>query len=184
MSPVTFDVSDKNLLRSCTVSSLPNHISITTADVLRKFSKGPQTGVFTDGSSIPNPGPGGWGFVHVEDGKIINQKWGHATDTTNNRMELTGLIEAYKVLPGSAECTIYTDSNLCVQTVNLWAAAWERAGWKRKTGAIANLELVQELYQLAKAHPRVKLEWIKAHNGWLWNEYADSLSAAWTRETV
>ena len=48
----------------------------------------------------------------------------------------------------------------------------------------ANLELVQELYSLAQARPNVKLKWIKAHNGWLWNEYADSLSTAWTRSTL
>ena len=158
--------------------------NLTIADVLRKFSAGPDTGVFTDGSAMPNPGPGGWGMVHVEGGKIIQQKHGHDPDTTNNRMELTGLIEAYKELPADAEITIFTDSNLCVQTINEWATAWEKRGWKRKTGAIKNLELIQELYALAKAHPRVKLSWIKAHNGWLWNEYADSLSTAWARPTL
>ncbi len=99
-------------------------------------------------------------------------------------MELTGLIEAYKTLQNDYEITIYTDSNLCVQTVNLWAAAWAQNGWRRKTGTIANIELVRELYELAQAHPRVRLECIKAHNGWLWNEYADSLSAGWTRDEI
>ncbi len=166
-------------------SIFPGHESLTTAEVLKKYpASGPQTGVFTDGSSIPNPGPGGWGFVHVEDGEIIAQKWGHSPETTNNRMELTGLIEALKSLPTNADLTVYTDSNLCVQTINLWASGWAKNGWKRKTGPIANLELVQELYALSLQRPKVKLEWIKAHNGWLWNEYADSLSAAWTRSQV
>ena len=161
------------------------HISLSTSQVLAKYKPaGPHTGIFTDGSAIPNPGPGGWGFVHVVDGEVINQGWGHDAQTTNNRMELTGLIEAFNALPKDAEITIYTDSNLCVQTVNLWAATWAKNGWKRKTGEIANLDLVKSLYELAKAHPRVKLEWIKAHNGWLWNEYADSLSCAWTRDEV
>ncbi len=166
-------------------SIFPGHESLTTQQVLDKYPvSGPQTGVFTDGSSIPNPGPGGWGLVYVEDGQIIEQKWGYNPDTTNNRMELTGLIEAFKIIPTDISITIYTDSNLCVQTINLWAAAWAKNGWKRKTGPIANLELVQELYALANSKPKVKLEWIKAHNGWLWNEYADSLSAAWTRKEV
>ena len=158
--------------------------NLTTEEVLQKYSAGPDTGVFTDGSAMPNPGPGGWGFVYVVKGKIIEQKHGHAPDTTNNRMELTGLIEAYQALPQDAQVTIFTDSNLCVQTINEWAAAWEKRGWKRKTGPIKNLELVQELYALAKGRPGVRLEWIKAHNGWLWNEYADSLSTAWARDTL
>ena len=160
------------------------HTSDSVNEVLRKYSGGPQTGVFTDGSSVPNPGPGGWGFVHVEEGKIIAQKHGSDPDTTNNRMELTGLIEAYRSLPVDAEITIYTDSNLCVQTINQWAAGWARNGWKRKTGPIANVELVKELYALHREHPKVTLAWIKAHNGWLWNEYADALSTAWTRNEV
>jgi ribonuclease HI len=99
-------------------------------------------------------------------------------------MELMALIEAYRVLPCDVEVAVYSDSNLCVQTVNQWAAGWERNGWKRKTGPIANLELVQTLYRLQRERPKVKLQWIKAHNGWLWNEYADALSTAWTRDEL
>lgn len=156
--------------------------SYTLEEVLKKFSEGPQTGVFTDGSAVPNPGEGGWGFVHVVDGKIIEEKHGYAKETTNNQMELTGLIEAYRSLPEDAKIEVFTDSNLCVQTINEWAASWEKRGWKRKTGPIANLELVQALYTEHKKRPGVKLKWIKAHNGWLWNEYADSLSTMWIRE--
>lgn len=158
--------------------------SVPVSVVLARYSAGPRDGVFTDGCSIPNPGPGGWGVVHVRDGKVLEQKYGHHPDTTNNRMELTALIEAFKLLsPGSQE-TVYSDSNLCVQTINQWAAGWEKRGWRRKDGPIKNLELVQELYQLKQSHPAVKLEWIKAHNGWLWNEYADSLASAWTRREI
>ena len=155
--------------------------SYTLDEVLHKFMGGPQSGVFTDGSARPNPGPGGWGVVHVEDGEVVAQKHGHDPDTTNNRMELTALIEACKMLPRNSAVTLYSDSELCVNTFTKWAPTWERNGWKRKTGPIANLELVQELYYLLKAQPSVQLKWIEAHNGWLWNEYADSLSTAWTR---
>jgi len=161
-------------------------ISATLAEVLRRFKsgryqEGPRSGVFTDGSASPNPGPGGWGFVHVEEGVVVNSGHGHDPDTTNNRMELLGLINAYRSLPSDARVDIYSDSNLCVQTVNLWAKSWEKAGWKRKTGPIANLNLVQELYAEQGQRPGVKLQWIKAHNGWLWNEYADALATAWMR---
>ncbi len=158
--------------------------SLTLEEVLAKYSEGPSNGVFTDGSARPNPGPGGWGVVHVRDGKIISQRHGHDKQTTNNRMELTGLIEAFKILPKDEQIEIFTDSELCVNTINKWADAWAARGWKRKSGPIANLELVKELYAAAKAHPQVKLKWIEAHNGWLWNEYADSLSTAWTRKIL
>jgi ribonuclease HI len=155
--------------------------SLSIAEVLRRFKNGPQTGVFTDGGAQPNPGPGGWGFVYVVDGKVVDSRHGHSPATTNNRMELTALIEAYRSLPLDADVDVYSDSNLCVQTVNQWAKGWERNGWKRKTGPIANLELVQALYDEQKKRANVRLKWIKAHNGWLWNEYADSLASAWAR---
>ena len=150
---------------------------LTTEQVLERYTSGPQSGVFTDGSCDGNPGPGGWGFVWVENGEIIEEKCGSDADTTNNRMELTALIEALRALPGDAETTVYSDSQLCVKTVNEWAAGWEQRGWKRKSGPIANLELVQEFYALAQARPDVRIEWIKAHDGSRWNEYADALAS-------
>ena len=96
-------------------------------------------------------------------------------------MELTALINAYRLIGPDDAVDIFSDSNLCVKTVNEWAAGWKKLGWKKKSGPIANLELVQELYALALERPKAKLQWIKAHNGWRWNEYADVLSSAWTR---
>ncbi|MCG8589039.1 MAG: ribonuclease HI [Proteobacteria bacterium] len=149
---------------------------LTTEQVLARYHDGPKDGVFTDGSCQGNPGPGGWGFVWVENNRVRAEKHGAEAQTTNNRMELTALIEAYAALPEDAEVTVYSDSKLCVDTINEWAAGWERRGWKRKTGPIKNLELVQRLYHLAGTHPRVELRWIKAHDGSRWNEYADALS--------
>jgi ribonuclease HI len=97
-------------------------------------------------------------------------------------MELRALIEALKMLPPDAEATVYSDSELCVKTVNEWAPGWAARGWRRKTGPIANLELVQELYALARAHPKVRLTWIRAHDGSRWNEYADALATTYLRE--
>ena len=154
---------------------------LTPEEVLARHSSGPRSGVFTDGSCDGNPGPGGWGFVWVEDDEIKTQQHGADPQTTNNRMELQALIEAYKVLPEDAQVTIYSDSQLCVKTINEWAAGWERRGWKRKTGPIKNLELVQELYALAGRHTGVKLQWIRAHDGSRWNEYADSLATTYMR---
>ncbi|MGH0029122.1 MAG: ribonuclease H family protein [Myxococcota bacterium] len=152
---------------------------LTPDEVLVRYQGGPKTGVFTDGSCEGNPGPGGWGLVWVQDDEIVEERSGFADDTTNNRMELTALIEAYQLLPDDAELVVYSDSQLCVKTVNEWAAGWEKRGWKRKSGPIANLELVKQLYALAGDHPRVQLHWIKAHDGSRWNEYADALASAY-----
>jgi ribonuclease HI len=158
--------------------------NLTLEQVLRKYTGGPQEGVFTDGSANPNPGPGGWGAVYVVDGEVVNSAWGQEEHTTNNRMELRALIAGYHLVPPGTPTTMYSDSRLVVRTITEWADGWEKRGWRRKTGDIANLDLVQEAYALAKKRPEIKLEWIRAHNGALWNEYADSLSTAYLRETV
>ena len=158
--------------------------NLTLAEVLAKYEHGPGRGVFTDGSATPNPGPGGWGVVWVEDGRIVAQAHGHEPDTTNNRMELRALVEAFTMLPADAGIDVLSDSELCVNTITRWAPAWERAGWKRKAGPIRNVELVQEVLRLYRAHPACKLRWTAAHAGNRWNEYADSLATAWMRSTV
>ncbi len=154
---------------------------LTPEEVLARYDAGPSTGIFTDGSCEPNPGPGGWGFVWVEDGEIVRQKSGFEPDTTNNRMELMALIEAYEALPADGVVNIYSDSQICVNTVNQWAAGWEKRGWKRKSGPIKNLDLVKRLWALAQAKPNIELQWIRAHDGSRWNEYADALASSWTR---
>ncbi len=118
-------------------------------------------------------------MVWVHDDEVVAERWGHDPDTTNNRMELTALIEAVKLVPPGTETTIYSDSNLAVQTINSWAEGWKAKGWKRKTGPVQNLDLVKELYESFRARPDLTLEWIKAHAGHRWNERADDLSRRW-----
>ena len=156
--------------------------NLTTAEVLEKYTGGPVSGVFTDGAATPNPGPGGWGAVYVVDDAIVTEARGHEPHTTNNRMELSALIAGCQMVPRDQRAVIYTDSELCVNTITKWARAWEARGWRKKDGEIKNLELVQELYRLYHGHPGLELRWIKAHNGTRWNEYADSLATAYRRE--
>jgi len=111
-----------------------------------------------------------------EDDRIVEECGGADPATTNNRMELMAMIAGLRMLPADSKTTLYSDSNLCVQTVNQWAAGWERRGWRRKGGPIANLELVKELWELAQARPTVTVQWIKAHDGSRWNEYADAIA--------
>jgi ribonuclease HI len=137
--------------------------------------------VFTDGAADPNPGPGGWGAVYVVGNSIITEQCGNEPHTTNNRMELMALIAGCALVPAGTPAVMYTDSQLCVKTINEWAAAWKARGWKRKTGPIKNLELVQELYAIIQSRPELSLRWIAAHSGNRWNEYADALATAYRR---
>ena len=85
--------------------------------------------------------------------------------------------------PSEAE-DVYSDSNLVVQTLNEWAAGWERRGWKRRAGPVKNLDLVQRAWTLAQERPHARIQWIRAHNGARWNEYADALATAYMRDLV
>lgn len=136
----------------------------------------PSSGVFTDGSSVPNPGPGGWGAVYVLDNEIVAEIYGHDEATTNNRMELLALINAVSLVPAGTDTIVYSDSEIAVRTVNEWAAGWEKRGWKRRSGPVENLDLVKLAYSAFKKRPELDLRWIKAHAGYKWNEYADELA--------
>ncbi len=151
-------------------------VDLTPEEVLARYTSGPQDGVFTDGGARPNPGRGGWGFVYVEGGRIVAEGEGSDPNTTNNRMEMSAIIAALEHLPEDAKVTLFSDSDLCVKTLTVWAKSWASRGWRRKEGEIKNLDLVQRAYELSRAHPGVKLLWIKAHDGSRWNEYVDALA--------
>ncbi len=156
----------------------------TIAEVLERYTDGPVDGVFTDGSAIPNPGPGGWGAVYVRDGEVVAQDHGYEPQTTNNRMELRALLAAVELVPEGTPARIHTDSNLAVRTINEWAEGWAARGWKRKRGPVENLDLVRPLYELLQERPELEVVWIKAHAGNRWNEYADALATAWARDEL
>jgi ribonuclease HI len=165
-------------------SSATRELNIPVAEVLERFTAGPQTGVFTDGSCSGNPGPGGWGAVRVENGTILAERHGKDPATTNNRMELTAIIAGLEMLDPSDTATVHSDSMLVVNTLTKWAAGWEARGWTRKEGDVKNLDLVQRAWALVQERPNVRIEWIRAHDGSRWNEYADALSTAYLRDTV
>lgn len=118
--------------------------------------------------------------MKVINGQIIEERHGREERTTNNRMELKALIEGHKMLGDDEELPVFSDSELCVNTINKWAPAWKRNGWTRgkKREEIKNLDLVRELYELAQSHRKANLQWIRGHAGSRWNEYADALSRA------
>ncbi len=156
---------------------------LTVAEVLASFTDGPESGVFTDGASEGNPGPGGWGAVYVVDGEVVDEAQGADPHTTNNKMELTALIAGLRMIPPDTPVDVYTDSQLIVNILTQWAAGWEARGWtKKSSGPIANLDLVKEAYALHKQRPNARIQWIKAHSGYRWNEYADALATSYRRQ--
>ena len=122
---------------------------------------------WTDGSANPNPGPGG--FAVLEDGKPV--ALGGEPRTTNIRMEGLALLAAMKAATGEP-CEIHTDSEFWVNVLTKWAPSWKENGWVKRSGPIANLQLVQELYKWYTTYP-VELVWVRGHAGTEMNELAD-----------
>jgi ribonuclease HI len=166
-----------------TPSSRTKTRDLTIDEVLSSYSDGPDTGIFTDGASEGNPGPGGWGAVYVVEGQVVDEAKGSDAFTTNNKMELTALIAGLGMAPADTPIDVYTDSQLIVNIVNTWADGWEARGWTKKSpGPIANLDLVKEAHALHKLKPLARIQWIKAHSGYRWNEYADALATSYRRQ--
>ena len=118
-------------------------------------------------------------LVEVRDACVLWSDRGTSARTTNNRMELRAMIGALKRVPEGGEAVLYSDSNLCVRTLNEWAEGWEAKGWVRAKGEpVMNADLVREALALRRARPAVRIRWIRAHDGATWNEYADRL-ASW-----
>lgn len=137
--------------------------------------------VYTDGACSKNPGPGGWGLVVIKNDKVEYMAHGGAEETTNNRMELTAIINAYKYCRekyyGKDFITIYSDSAYCVRMINEWIDNWARNDWiNSKKKQVENIELVQELHSLINESPSIVVEKIKGHCGHTYNEMADELA--------
>ena len=127
--------------------------------------------LWTDGSASPNPGPGGYAVLEIVDSEATPVALGRESNTTNIRMEGLAMIAGIKYA-GSEGCEIHSDSEFWINVLTKWAPTWQANGWKKKTGPIKNLELVQELYELYYKYP-VKLVWVRGHVGTEFNELAD-----------
>lgn len=127
--------------------------------------------LWTDGSAVPNPGPGGFAVLEVVGDEVKPVVLGKDDNTTNIRMEGSALIAAIKYA-GAEGCEIHTDSEFWMNVLLKWAGGWKARGWTKKTGQIKNLEMVKELYELYCAND-VKLVWEKGHVGIVYNELAD-----------
>lgn len=136
--------------------------------------------IFTDGSARSNPnGPGGWGYVIKHNGNVIENSKGYR-NTTNNRMELTGVIEALKVVPAQNPIVVHSDSRYVVAAFNeKWLSGWIRRGWRTSAGdAVANKDLWVQLAKEVDRHPNIGWEWVKGHAGHPENERCDKLATS------
>ena len=144
--------------------------------------------IYTDGSAHPNPGPGGFGVVVVDNNKNLLYAYNKQFDNkvTNNEMELKAILFSFlnygvniynednfnKEIP-----IVYSDSNYCVQTFNEWMFSWEKKGWiKSDKQTPENLDLIQAYYNWYNKGYRIDLKKVKGHAGNKWNEVADQLA--------
>lgn len=131
--------------------------------------------MYTDGACRGNPGPGGWGVVLSYQGSRKTLR-GYDPQTTNNRMELTAVIEGLRALNRTCDVQINTDSKYVMQGISDWISNWKRNGWKTAAKKpVKNYDLWQQLDQEVAGHS-VDWKWVKGHSGIEGNELADQLA--------
>ena len=146
--------------------------------------------LFTDGSSLGNPGPGGYGIVFYDkENQQVLELGGSENDTTNNRMELKAVIEGLmavrkieKNTGDDINVTIHTDSAYLINGITKWVFSWERNNWVAKNNeSVQNQDLWQALVELVRdldAHGGVNFEKVSGHSGVLGNERADRIATS------
>lgn len=136
--------------------------------------------VYADGACKGNPGPGGWGVLLVAGGRERELHGGEPA-TTNNRMELTAVIQGLRAMKEPCRVTVVTDSQYVKNGITLWIHGWKRKGWKTTTGSpVMNRELWIALEEEAARH-KVQWEWVKGHADHADNNRCDELATAAAR---
>ncbi len=131
--------------------------------------------VYTDGSSLGNPGSGGWAFL-VNNKGVISSRSGYIINATNNQMELTAAIKAIEFLYNYKEIHLYTDSNYLKNGITTWIINWKKNNWittSKKT--VKNQDLWRKLDQL-NCSKEIEWKWVKAHNSSNFNNQVDLLA--------
>jgi ribonuclease HI len=131
--------------------------------------------IYTDGACKGNPGPGGWGAVLEYDG-TEREMYGGEPSTTNNRMELTAVIEALAALKRPCRVILHTDSQYVQKGITEWINGWKARGWKTAAKEpVKNVDLWKKLDEVVRAHD-IDWIWVKGHAGDVGNERADALA--------
>jgi ribonuclease HI len=145
----------------------------------------PRVMLFTDGACSGNPGPGGWAFVlrHPASGKEI-ERAGADRATTNNRMELTAVIEGLRELSKPSSVDLMSDSQYVLKGLEQWLEAWKRRGWMTASKKpVKNEDLWRILDELASSH-EINFHWIRGHTGHPENERCDELAVEAYRRLI
>ena len=136
-----------------------------------------QVTLYTDGACSGNPGPGGWACILLYKGTEKELSGGDA-ETTNNRMEMTAVIEGLKALKEPCSVDLYTDSKYVLDGATKWLQGWQEKGWKRADKKpVLNVDLWQVLSDLLGQH-EITWHWVKGHAGNLYNERVDTMAVA------
>jgi ribonuclease HI len=129
----------------------------------------------TDGSCLGNPGPGGWAAI-LRFGDDKKELWGSERETTNNRMEMTAVIEALSSLKEPCRVLVEIDSEYVKNGITKWMDAWKRRGWRTASKQpVKNKDLWQKLDEAVSRH-QVRWEWVKGHAGHADNNRCDELA--------
>lgn len=134
----------------------------------------PLVEIFSDGSCEGNPGRGGWAAL-LRSGENERELTGSEAHTTNNRMELTAALRALEALRMPSRVHFYTDSEYLRKGITEWLPGWQARGWKRKGGALANVDLWQALAAVISKH-EIDWRWVRGHAGHAENERVDRLA--------
>jgi ribonuclease HI len=152
----------------------------------RRLSKDPTYRIFTDGSAIGNPGPGGWGVVKVQGKRRWEMSGGHPW-TTISEMELVAALQELRSLPDHARIELYSDSQYLIYGMRAFVFRWQRQGWRNRRGAkLQHRQLWIELVHLNARLP-ICWHWLKGHNGHPVQNRADALAyqaacSVWARQ--
>lgn len=130
--------------------------------------------IYTDGACDPNPGPGGWAAL-LRYGSHEKVLTGSEAQTTNNRMELTAAVQALEALHRPSQIEFYTDSEYLKRGITQWLQGWRERNWRRKGGALANVDLWKALDGSIQRH-QINWQWVRAHAGDPDNERVDRLA--------
>jgi ribonuclease HI len=134
--------------------------------------------IYTDGACKGNPGPGGWGVILRSAGQVEKELFGGEALTTNNRMEMTAVIEALSALKRPCDIALYVDSKYVLQGITEWLPGWKAKGWKTAAKQpVKNVDLWQKLDALVNTGGHtIEWCWVKGHAGDPGNERADALA--------